>query len=167
MLLKYTLTSTLFFRIKAMFYRKIICRKKNSFFCVCRLWKNYWITCCTHMTSWYLIKGSLKTYTFWRNSIFKEILHNFSFPVTICIYINTEYWLEHFFKKNGFVIFQIKCWFVFITPTHFDLLEMVEINKYWHSMLFLPWYKTLLKNETLKMYFQGVSVACGLSTSIF
>ena len=29
----------------------------------------------------------------------EEILHNFPFPVTICVYINTEYWPEHSFNK--------------------------------------------------------------------
>ena len=28
----------------------------------------------------------------------KLILHNFSFPIIMCIYINTEYWLEYSFK---------------------------------------------------------------------
>ena len=27
-----------------------------------------------------------------------KIFHNFLFPVTMCIYINTKFWLEHSFK---------------------------------------------------------------------
>ena len=39
----------LFFQIKTMVYRKKLLTEKNRFFC--RLYKNYWITCCTHMMS--------------------------------------------------------------------------------------------------------------------
>ena len=31
----------------------------------------------------------------------KETLHNFSFPVSMCIYINTEYWPENYFKMGN------------------------------------------------------------------
>ena len=33
---------------------------------------------------------------------FRKILHIFLFPVTLCIYINTDYWTEHSSKhKHG------------------------------------------------------------------
>ena len=42
----------------------------------------------------------IKAKTILKNSFFKQILHNFSFPVTMCIYINTEYWPDHSFKSR-------------------------------------------------------------------
>ena len=68
-------------------------------------------TYCTHMTSHAIwvdeitdimvsIKRSIKAKTFWKNSFLKSILYNLSFPVTKCIYINTEYWPEYSFKTR-------------------------------------------------------------------
>lgn len=37
------------------------------------------------------------------NEIYKKInKHIFSFPVTMCIYINREYWPEHSFKLKNY-----------------------------------------------------------------
>ena len=35
-------------------------------------------------------KRLIKTETFWKNSCFKEILHNFSFPVNMCVYTSVK-----------------------------------------------------------------------------
>ena len=45
-------------------------------------------------------KRLIKTETFWKNSCFKEILQNFSFPVNMCVYIGKEYWPEHSFIRR-------------------------------------------------------------------
>ena len=45
-------------------------------------------------------KKIIKAKTFWKNSFLRYNLHNFSFPVTMCIYINREYWSKHSFKDH-------------------------------------------------------------------
>ena len=46
-------------------------------------------------------KKNLKRSNILKNITFLKKLHNFSFPVTVCIYVNTEYWLENSFKVKG------------------------------------------------------------------
>ena len=46
------------------------------------------------------IKRSIKAKTFCKNSFLNNNLHNFSFPVTMCIYIKREYWSKHSFKDR-------------------------------------------------------------------
>ena len=49
-------------------------------------------------------KRSIKAKAFWKNSFVKQILHKFSIPVTMCIYINTEYWPEYSFKILSLIV---------------------------------------------------------------
>ena len=92
-------TPVLFFLIRTMVCkRKRFIEKKKVFFCwLCR---NYWITCCTNMKSHSIwvdestrviisIKKLNKNFKILKKKIF-EI--NFTFPITMCIRINTEYW---------------------------------------------------------------------------
>ena len=46
-------------------------------------------------------KRSIKTKKFWNNSLLKKFLHNFSFPATMFIHINTEYWLKLSFMRGA------------------------------------------------------------------
>ena len=82
-------------------------------------------------------KESIKTKTFWKTSFLRYILYNFSCCVTMCIYINIEYWPEHSFNKHhnietllGFPIFVftfrpssiyvISMWSIFHFHLHFQ-----------------------------------------------
>ena len=49
-------------------------------------------------------KRSIKAKAFWKNSFVKQILHKFSIPVTMCVYINTEYWPEYSFKILSLIV---------------------------------------------------------------
>ena len=42
----------------------------------------------------------MKTEAFSKNSFLNIFFIIFGLPVTMCIYINAEYWPEHFFKIN-------------------------------------------------------------------
>ena len=87
--------------------------------------KNSFFTCCTHMTSHAIwideISGvmiSIKKITknlkhFGKIVFFKEVLRNFLFPVTICVYIDIEYWPEH--SPLMFLFLCFLCWYISIT----------------------------------------------------
>ena len=80
------------------FYRKTIFTEKKVFFC--RLCKNYWITCCTHMTSHAIYvdeitgvtistKKSIKTKTFWKSSFLNKFSIIFHF-LSLCVFISIQ-----------------------------------------------------------------------------
>ena len=46
------------------------------------------------------IKRSIKTKTIWKNCFFNKCYIISRLPVTMCIYINTDNWPEHYFKQH-------------------------------------------------------------------
>ena len=40
------------------------------------------------------------------NVFFKQILHNFLFPFSMCVYINIEHWLEYSFKEQNLLVYE-------------------------------------------------------------
>ena len=94
------------------FNRTMVYKKKHTeknSFCVCRLCKNYWNKCCTHMTSHAIwvdeVTGTIistkkinKKLKHFEKIIFLNIFYSFSFLFTMCIYISIEFWPEYSFN---------------------------------------------------------------------